>query len=187
MLREVEEMIIIEKYKLMPDENDNNKLYVKSEEESICPLCLSPGLKVIGSRKRKALNCNSEKQTIVIRRLRCPKCKRIHHELPDILIPYKRYLSECIESIIEGREDEVCCENSSIYRIKEWFKYIMEYIAGSLGAIAARMGIETEVKEKSALQRIKEYVGREKGWLKRAVRTMVNTNNWVHTRLAFMS
>lgn len=180
-------MIIIEKYRLVPDENDKSKFYVKSEEESICPLCSHAELKAIGSRKRKALSSKGEKLAVVIRRLKCTKCNRIHHELPDILVPYKRYLSECIEAIIEGEEDGICCENSSIYRIREWFGGMIGYIAGSLGAIAAKLGIEIEVKEKSAFQRIKAYVGKEKGWLARAVRTIVNTNNWVHTRSAFMS
>jgi hypothetical protein len=180
-------MIIIEKYRLVSDEIDNNKFYVKSEEKSICPLCSSSDLKVIGSRKRTALSSRGEKLAVVIRRLRCSKCSRIHHELPDMLVPYKRYSSACIEAIVEGEGDEISCENSSIYRIKEWFRCAMGYIAGSLGAIAAKMGIEIEVKEKSAFQRIKVYVGKEKGWLARTVRTIVNTNNWVHTRSAFMS
>jgi len=180
-------MIIIEKYRLVLDEKDSNKFYVKSKEKSICPLCSHSDLKVIGSRKRTVLSSKGEKLAVVIRRLRCSKCNRIHHELPDILVPYKRYSSTCIEAIIEGKGDEICCENSSIYRVKEWFGYIMGYIAGSLGAIAAKMGIEIEVKEKSTFQRIKAYVGKEKGWLARAVRTIANTNNWVHTRSAFMS
>ncbi len=180
-------MIMIEKYKIVPDENDSSNFYIKSEEKSICPLCSHPDLKVIGSRKRIVLSSRGEKLAVVIRRLRCSKCNRIHHELPDIFVPYKRYCSACIEAIVENECNEVCCENSSIYRIKEWFRYIMEYIAGSLGAIAAKMGIEIEVKEKSAFQRIKAYTGKEKGWLARTVRTIVNTNNWVHTRSAFMS
>ncbi|HML25294.1 MAG TPA: DUF6431 domain-containing protein [Methanomethylovorans sp.] len=180
-------MIIIEKYKLVPDKNDKSKFYVKSEEKSVCPLCSHSDLRVIGSRKRIALSSSSEKLSIVIRRLRCSKCSRIHHELPDMLVPYKRYSSACIEAIVESEGDGISCENSSIYRIKEWFGYMMVYIAGSLGAIAAKMGIEIEAKEKSPFQRIKVYVGKEKGWLARAVRTIANTNNWVHTRSAFMS
>lgn len=180
-------MIIIEKYKLVTDESDRNKFYVKNEERSICPLCSHSCLKVIGSRKRIVLNSRGEKWVVVIRRLRCSECGRIHHELPDMLVPYKRYSSACIEAIVEGAGNEISCENSSIYRIREWFGHIMEYVAGSLGAVAAKMGIEVEVKEESAFQRITAYVGKEKGWLARTVRTIVNTNNWVHTRSAFMT
>ncbi|WP_242966792.1 DUF6431 domain-containing protein [Desulfosporosinus sp. FKA] len=31
--------------------------------------------------------------------MRCVNCRRIHHELPDCLVPYKRYESTCIESV----------------------------------------------------------------------------------------
>jgi len=180
-------MIMIERYRLVSDETDKNKFYVKSEEISICPLCSHSGLKVIGSRKRKALNNCSEKMIIVIRRLKCPNCERIHHELPNILVPYKRYTSECVEAIIDNKEAAISCEDSTIRRIKEWFKCLMVYIAGSLESIAVKMGIETEVKEKTVLQRIKSFVGEEPKWLSKVVRTLINTNNWVHTRSAFMT
>ncbi|WP_307545897.1 DUF6431 domain-containing protein [Paenibacillus sp. V4I5] len=31
---------------------------------------------------------------LVIRRLHCSQCLKIHHELPDCIVPYKRYESE---------------------------------------------------------------------------------------------
>ncbi|MDD2235375.1 MAG: DUF6431 domain-containing protein [Desulfitobacteriaceae bacterium] len=180
-------MIIIEKYRLIADANDSNKYYVKSEEESICPICSNIELKVIGSRNRVVLNNSAEKLVLVIRRFRCSRCGHVHHELPDMLVPYKRYSSASIETIIDNTRDEVACECSSIYRIKKWFQSISEYIAGCLSSIAAQMGIQTEIKLGSALQRIKGYAGKDTGWLARTVRTLANTNNWVHTRSAFMS
>lgn len=180
-------MIIITKYKLIPYETDQNKLHVKSEEKSICPICLNEVLKVIGSRNRRALNSKGENLIIVIRRLRCSTCKKIHHELPDILVPYKRYLSSCIEAVIEGKGDRIPCENSSIYRIKRWFKVMAAHIKRSLAAIAARENIVIEIGEGTTLKTITLYVGERPGWLARAVRIVVNTNNWVHTRFAFMT
>ncbi|MGB4509265.1 MAG: DUF6431 domain-containing protein, partial [Syntrophomonadaceae bacterium] len=56
-------------------------------EQIPCPCC-SGGLKVIGSRPRKCVNSVGERITLIIRRLRCVKCQRIHHELPDMLVPY---------------------------------------------------------------------------------------------------
>lgn len=180
-------MIIIAKYKLIPDETDQNKLRVKSEEKSICPICLNEVLKVIGSRNRRALNSKGENLIIVIRRLRCSTCKKIHHELPDILVPYKRYLSSCIEAVVEGQGDGISCENSSIYRFKRWFKVMAAHIKGSLASIAARENSVIETGEGTTLKAITLYVGERPGWLARAVRIVVNTNNWVHTRFAFMT
>ncbi|HCS75460.1 MAG TPA: hypothetical protein DIW17_16495 [Clostridiales bacterium] len=180
-------MIILAKYKLIPDEVNRNKRRVKSEEKSICPICLSEALKVIGSRNRRATNSNGENLIIVIRRLKCSNCKKIHHELPDILVPYKRYLSKCIEAIIDGQGGRISCENSSIYRLKRWFKGIEAHIKGSLASIAARVNSAIKMGGESPLKAIKTYVGNEQGWLARAVRIVANTNNWVHTRFAFMA
>lgn len=179
-------MISIAKYRLIWDKDSSNKYYVKSEEISICPICGNPELKVIGSRKRSALKGDGEAIILIIRRLRCLGCKRIHHELPDMLVPYKRYSSGIIEVIVDDTSDEVSCENISIYRIKRWFQEISGYIAGCLGSVAAQCGLEI-VKSGPVFQRIKAYVGEGASWLARAVRTVVNTNNWLHTRSAFMS
>jgi len=179
-------MISLAKYRMILDKDTGN-FYVKSEEYSICPICDSPELKVIGSRKRRALHGNGEAIMLIIRRLRCSNCHRIHHELPNMLVPYKRYTSTVIESILDDAGTEVCCENSSIYRIKRWFAEASEYMAGCLTAIAARLGLETKVRSYPACQRIIDLVGEGIGWLGRTVRTMVNKNLWLHTRSAFLS
>ncbi|PKM47231.1 MAG: hypothetical protein CVV03_04415 [Firmicutes bacterium HGW-Firmicutes-8] len=173
-------MISIATYSLIYDKINSNKCYVKSEEDSICPLCSSPELKVIGSRNRGALRGDGEAIILVIRRLRCRNCRRIHHELPDMLVPYKRYTSAAIEAILDDNATEICCENSSISLIKSWFAEASEYIAGCLPAIAARLGLETKLRSGSARQRIKDLVGEASGWLAKAVRTIVNTNTVLH-------
>ncbi|MGI6649770.1 MAG: DUF6431 domain-containing protein [Bacillota bacterium] len=48
---------------------------------------------------RVFINDVGNQNVLVIRRLRCRHCHRIHHELPDILVPYKRHSSESIESV----------------------------------------------------------------------------------------
>ena len=180
-------MISLSKYRLIYAMDTSNICYVKSEEDSICPICGSLDLKVIGSRKRRARQGDGERIIMVIRRLRCSNCRRIHHELPDILVPYKRYTSVAVEAVLNDNTTEICCENSSIYRIKNWFAKLESYIAGCLSAVAVRLNLETKLMSGSARQRIKDLIGESAGWLARTVRTMVNTNNWVHTRSAFMS
>ncbi|NSW92618.1 MAG: transposase [Firmicutes bacterium] len=180
-------MISLAKYSLIYVKDNSSICYIKSEEDSICPVCGSPDLKVIGSRKRRAWQGDGERMILVVRRLRCLNCRKIHHELPDILVPYKRYTSAAIEAIIDDNTTEICCENSSIYRIKNWFTEAEAYIAGCLSAIAFRLGLETKFRTGPARKRIKDMMGEATGWLARTVRTIVNTNNWLHTRSAFMS
>ena len=38
----------------------------------------------------------------IIRRLRCPKCGRLHRELPEDIFPYKQYEAEIIRGVLEG-------------------------------------------------------------------------------------
>jgi len=84
-------------------------------------------MKVAGSRKRKIKTGNETVRVLIIRRLRCKQCKKIHHELPDMVIPYKRYSAETIEQIIDGREVGIICEESTIRRIRTWWKLRREY------------------------------------------------------------
>ncbi|WP_445349419.1 DUF6431 domain-containing protein [Desulforudis sp. DRI-14] len=64
---------------------------MRSAEQIPCPCC-SGHLKVIGSRKRSCIDSLGDKIVLIIRRLGCVACHRIHHELPDMLVPYKRFL-----------------------------------------------------------------------------------------------
>lgn len=181
-------MISVAKYRLIQFKDSINKYYVKSEENSICPICGNMDLSVIGSRNRVARQSDGKTMYLIIRRLRCSNCHKIHHELPDLLVPYKRYVSAAIEVIIDDNAAEICCENSSISRIKSWFADISQHMSGCLSAIAVRLGLKIRPGNgSSAYQRIKHMVGETSGWLAKAVRTIVNTNNWVHTRSAFMA
>ena len=141
---------------------------------------------VIGSRKRSAVDSQGKAIGFVIRRLRCKSCRHIHHELPDLLVPYKRHLSKTFEAVIDGNFGDVPCEDSTIQRIHQWFGKVGLHIAGCLKSM---LDIDMTVNSIgfSLLQRIKQMVGTEAGWLSRAVRIVTNSNNWIHTRSAFMS
>jgi len=165
--------------------------FVKSGEQNCCPCC-GGALKVIGSRERKYIKATGEHVILIIRRLKCGACKRIHHELPDILVPYKRYDSESIEAVLNGGTAlSVAADESTISRWKRWFSGMVNYFLGCLISITIRYMKESveEVSElpESSLQRIWHYVGDAPCWLSRVVRSVVNANYWVHTRLAFLS
>jgi hypothetical protein len=111
-------MVIISQYRI---EKYRNIHYVYSEEMCLCPIC-SGSLKVAGSRKRKLIiDDGFDTLTLVIRRLRCQSCCTIHHELPDIVVPYKHHCTKTIEKMINGDSTEIYCENSTIRRIKAWW------------------------------------------------------------------
>ncbi len=165
--------------------------FVRSGEQHCCPCC-GGALKVVGSRRRGYISDTGERVILVIRRLRCDLCKRIHHELPDILVPYKRHCSQSIEQVIAGEKGlSVVADESTINRWEKWFRALAGYFLGCLISIAARF-TKGAVEERSelpgsSLQRIWAHVGDGSGWLARIVRPVANANYWVQTRSAFLS
>lgn len=125
---------------------------------------------------------------LIIRRLRGKVCGKIHHELPSFLVPYRRHEAQVIEDTIMDKEAPAGVEESTLRRWREWFRSFAPYAAGCLESITHRF---PEIVESSSalpqtvLQRIGRFVGSERGWLARAVRSIVNLHLWVHTRSAF--
>ncbi|MGE7274872.1 DUF6431 domain-containing protein [Brevibacillus panacihumi] len=106
---------------------------------------------MIGSRSRKLVHATGEKSELVIRRLRCIGCRKIHHELPDCIVPYKRYESACVENVItlEPSEVDVAADHSTLFRWRSWFCSLAAYLLGCLESIAIRFHLEV-VEESSA-------------------------------------
>lgn len=132
-----------------------------------------------------------EEKTLVIRRLKCqnPRCARIHHELPDTVVPYRRYCVKTIELIIDKKRlTATPMDESAILRIRKWFETRKDSIYGGLLGLAALLGTdfaeEPSVRPKSVLERIHTLFGERPGWLKLAVRILVNHCRWPHTRSA---
>ena len=108
-------------------------LFVRSMEKSVCPICMGK-LEVIGSRRRYVIEGTGSRQTLIVRRMRCLNsvCRKIHHELPDILVPYKIHAAEILEKIIEKDTQEVPLEESTIHRIRSWFYHRADALVGGL-------------------------------------------------------
>lgn len=125
--------------------------------------------------------------------MRCTQCRRIHHELPDCLVPYKRYESASIEQATTDSSESVdtAADNATLYRWKTWFCNLAPYFCGCLKSIAIRLGQDPvedpSVCLLSAHHQTGHYVGDAPGWLARIVRCIANSNLWLHTRSAFLS
>lgn len=146
----------------------------------------------IGSRQRKCRKGSGETIVLNIRRLRCVHCKKIHHELPDFLVPYKRYEVDCIESAVgsDPINSDTAADECTFYRWRCWFENIAPYLVGCLTSLSIRYQIPVEppsLASPSVLQRIGHFVGDAPRWLARVVRPIVNINLWIHTRSAFLS
>ena len=112
----------------------------KSEEEPVCPICQNK-LKFRDWRRRISLKEGREVTWIMIRRLYCRKCRRLHNELPDILSPYKHYDAETIEGVVDGivlpddRGSETYPCEATMNRWKQWITHNTSFIEGFLRLI----------------------------------------------------
>jgi len=156
--------------------------FVRSAEVIPCPCC-GGSLVVAGSRGRVWYRSSGERAKLILRRLYCEPCARIHHELPDLLVPYKRYDAESIEGILaEPVASAVAVDESTIARWLAWFQVWSVYAAATLQAISIRFHLPVEqvsVAPQSALHSFGRYVGDAAGWLGRVVRPIANSNLWV--------
>ena len=77
--------------------------------------------------------------------MKCPRCKKLHRELPDILAPYKHYHLDIIMGMLEGTltkgEDEYedyPCEKT-VERWEAWFSQNKTDIDGYLKSVGHRL------------------------------------------------
>lgn len=155
-----------------------------------CPCC--QGVLVFLARRRRIwIQSTGEITHLLIRRLKCTACGRIHHELPDLLVPYKRHEAASIERAVSNPPAaDIAVEESTLNRWRRWFAWWAEYAKGCLESIACRFGLPVEASPKplqAALHPLGHLLGDAPRWLARAVRPIANANLWVHTRSALVA
>jgi hypothetical protein len=70
--------------------------------EPICPDC-GGDLKYYDKVQRILRTKGRASKHVIVRRLRCAKCGRVHRELPDYILPYKQYEAGIIKGVLDGR------------------------------------------------------------------------------------
>ena len=178
-------MVSINHYELK-SKPDSKILYVESHEMSVCPIC-NGSLGVIGSRKRSVILSSGEKRKLMIRRLKCIQCDKIHHELPDCVVPYKRYVTKAIEEILTKNSASLnyACEEGTVRRLKNWFSTLKDTFEKTLISIKAVHNYDPEICNTiNELLPINSYLSFADGWLKTLVRLLVNSSRWPQTRSA---
>lgn len=72
-----------------------------NDNQSNCPECGNQ-LKYYDSVKRIVRSKMRITKKVIIRRMKCTQCGRLHRELPEFLLPYKQYETDIIHGVIEG-------------------------------------------------------------------------------------
>lgn len=169
-------MIIIVNY-VLEYKKQTDLYHVISKEECRCPYC-ADCLKAVGSRRRILYRQDGTVIHLVIRRLRCCGCGRIHHELPDMAIPYKRYEAAAVEAALDCRPSEnndYPCETSTAMRLRYWY---MRLEAG------ARRSTPGAFDSYYSLNDTKLIFMKNRcceGRLQTIVRVLVNSGRWKQT------
>lgn len=91
-------MVIISDYTL--SSISDTLILVESKCESFCPQC-GMQLTYRDSRKRIKKEEGGNNRFLIIRRLRCDQCHRLHNELPDCVVPHKHYSTDVISGVLD--------------------------------------------------------------------------------------
>ena len=162
-------------------------MYVRSATVSRCPVCAG-ALAVIGSRRRTRRTPVGERSVLIIRRLQCGDCDRIHHELPACLIPYKRYDGDSWEAVAtHGRAAAVAVDEGTVRRWAPWLTAWVATARRIWAALAARAATDPGDPWPSALQGPPPWPTAPPGWLAVVVQRLVQAAQWGQTRSAWVS
>jgi len=109
-------MLIVKHYRV--ENTVDNVKVICSQEPPLCPACnfLMSGY---DKRLRFVIRDDGEKETYLLRRFRCPRCKSIHLQIPDCIEPQKHYAAKIICNTISGAADYCPADNSTIRRWKK--------------------------------------------------------------------
>ena len=145
-----------------------NAYYVWADEALVCSFCGCDKVIMKGWRRRGSIDHLENSTVFLVRRVKCKGCSKIHHVLPDIIIPYKHHNAETVEMIIRERADETFCNESEINRIKSWWVCMKLYVLDKANAVAkiAKVQISSDSK------------------LATIARTLANAHLWPRTRVA---
>ncbi len=145
-----------------------------------CPCC-GGSLHYRDSRARIRKREGGGKETLIIRRLQCSVCDRLHNELPDCLTPYKHYGTDVISGVLDGvitPDDDDSEDYPCVQTMRRWFAWLNRNSANVEGSIRraghAILGLGEEILSLtgSVLSVLRE---RYPDWLERALRIIYNS------------
>ena len=125
-----------------------------------------------------------KKSWFAINRLKCTneKCRRLHNELPDCMIPYKHYGSDIIEDVVDevvgpddpGTENYPC--EATMKHWKWWMLHNEANINGQMRSMLHHLmdlDVEFLKSSESLLKELRERIS--PGWLSVVTRFLYNS------------
>jgi len=176
-------MVIITGYQLKYKIENGEKLYFCKQIEDLipCPEC-SEGLAYRDSVIRIFKVEGGNKNNLIIRRLQCCDCSRLHRELPDFLAPYKHYTTATIENVVDEVIDsgdyDYPCERTMM-RWKDWILRNTDNINGHLKSVGFRVLGFTEDLLRSSDCLLTKLQEKGEEWLGKSLRVIYNSGNFL--------
>lgn len=145
-------------------------LVLSNEANPVCPICGSP-LHHHDSRKRIWRLPNGKVRHLLIRRMYCCSCRRLHNELPHCLVPYKHYGTTVIEKVVDetvtsstlGYEDYPC--EQTMHDWKDWINRNRTNIDSYIKSVGYRILDYSEQLLKSKISLLDELKELSHRWL----------------------
>lgn len=98
-----------------------HEFIIDSRDKKVCPLCCG-SLFVRDSRRRKVKEVDGKVAVYRLRRFKCKQCGKLHTEIPDCIVPYKRYSAKVIETELTDANKQSCPAEKST--IRRWKKFL---------------------------------------------------------------
>jgi len=157
-------------------------------EQVPCPRCQAE-LAAYDRRKRQYQDENGDRHPLSIRRLRCqnPDCRRLHVELPDFLLPYKRYAVKVMAAVLAGTASVAPLEESTRWRWRNWYRRLIGYFQGVIASIWRQTQETARTLLASPNKTVPVRLDSGAPGLSELVRLTVNSGNWVTTRSAVVA
>lgn len=164
-------MLITHNYELIYNEA-KGMYYLSINEKLYCPFC---GKELIyrDSRGRIWCHCNGPADKIMIHRMFCDTCNKLHTVLPDVLVPHKHYGASEIETVLESKERSDEVSDSTVARWRQWLRGNETQIEGVL------QSLKLEAEDKLPELRSKENLFAQlktiaQNWLSVVSRLVIN-------------
>lgn len=159
--------------------------YVESNDAiPPCPACR--GKLVYRDRKRRIVkNEGGTRKWLMIRRLRCSKCQKLHNELPSLLLPYKHYHSEVVSGVLENivtpedldSEDYPCAATMLLWN--RWLQMNLMRIEGYLRAAAYELSDFDNRMLQTSASLLESLKNTSRRWLEQVIRTIYNSGGFL--------
>lgn len=135
------------------------------------------------SRDRVCQHADGIRRVYRLRRLYCKHCRKIHTELPDFMQPFKRYVANVVEAVVDGRSETCPAEESTMRKWCGWFSNRKAMLDARIQALKQSLeGVVLSVLSPCSL--LQEIRSTGIGWLSRLTRQLVNFGNEIHTCFA---